>query len=327
MPTTNVSAVTPFTLITGFLGAGKTSLLNRILSGDHGQKLAVIVNEFGEINVESDTIAATTGDGIIEMNNGCVCCTVQEDLLGGLLSLLQQHHDGTLGFTHIVMETTGLARPGPIIQTLAHPSLNPTIALNSIVTLVDAFHGPTQLDDFEEAQAQVGMADHILLNKTDLVEEEHLADFCARLRGINGIAAIVPCKEADVDVAEVLARRSTLPPSLYTEQASSNGHHHLDRVATFIVRVDAPLDHALLQDWFSYLTMRYTERLMRYKGILNLAGRSTRVVLQGVHSLIETHSDRSWGSNEHRETKIVFIGTDLPEQEIRQGLKECIATT
>jgi G3E family GTPase len=324
------SATTPFTIITGFLGAGKTTLLNHVLCGDHGRRLAVIVNEFGAVNIDRQLIARHAGDGVVELTNGCVCCTVREDLRTGIHALLDSRRRGELGFDHIVMETTGLAKVGPIIQTLSSKSLKDAIHLGGVVTVVDASNILTQLDDFDEAGEQIGMADLLLLNKTDLVDEAALSRLTARLSAINGMAQIKRCQRSSVDVANVLklpALRSTDASvfSFDVQSAPGRPHASLDQVRSFVVQLSEPLDQGQVQDWFSYVIMRHTERLLRYKGILNIHGLKSRVILQGVHSLIEVSTDRDWGAGEARKTTLVFIGKDLPEKDIREGLRGCFA--
>ena len=333
---TQIADKIPFTIITGFLGAGKTTLLSRLLAADHGHKLAVIINEFGEVNIDRHLIADQLGDGLLEMNNGCVCCTVQADLLDGLKNLLDQRREGLLHFDHIVMETTGLAKAGPIIQTLEAKALDKELILGGVITLVDAFHAPAQLDEFDEVQEQIGMADLIVLNKIDLVDDKVQAHLTQRLLNMNKGARVTPCQEADVDIAEVLELRSVFATDgdLPTNPAAAAHHHdhdhghehnHLDHVGSFVVRLSEPLDHGRALDWFSYLIMRYTEQLLRYKGILNIKGQSSRLVLQGVHALFEAKAAEEWRPGEKRKTELVFIGIDLPEREIRQGFEDCIA--
>ena len=323
---------TPFTIITGFLGAGKTTLLNHLLSANHGQRLAVIVNEFGAVNIDGQLIARQLGDGLVEMSNGCVCCTVQQDLMIGLQQLLDQRRDGSLGFDHIVLETTGLARAGPIVQTIASAGLKSELHLNGVVTVVDTFHAPAQLDKFDEAQEQIGMADLVLLNKTDLVEADVVRELAARISKINAIASITRCQQAHVDASDLLCKRPLSGNNVNHSSVLSShvhdlehGHSHADHVQTFAIHLSEPLDHGRVQDWLSYLIMRYTEQMLRYKGILNIAGRSSRVVVQGIHAAIEVDTDRDWSPDEIRKTELVFIGKNLPEQEIRQGLQNCVA--
>ena len=327
---TQSAKTTPFTIITGFLGAGKTTLLNHVLCGDHGCRLAVIVNEFGAVNIDSQLIARHVGDGMLELTNGCVCCTVREDLRTGVQDLLKARSNGKLVFEHIVMETTGLAKVGPIIQTLSSKTLKEVIHLGGVVTVVDTANILTQLENFDEAAEQIGMADLLLLNKTDLADEAALTGLTTRLSAINGMAQIIRCRRASIDVANVLnlaAVRSTdaSVTSFDTLSAPGPPHASLDQVCSFVVQLSEPLDQGQVQDWFSYVIMRHTERLLRYKGILNIEGLKSRVVLQGVHGQIEVSADRDWLPGEARKTTVVFIGKDLPEKNIREGLRGCIA--
>ncbi len=322
------ATTTPFTIITGFLGAGKTTLLNQVLTGNHGYRLAVIVNEFGEVNIDSQLLARRAGDGLVELTNGCVCCTVREDLRTGLHDLLKARSTGEFGFDHIVMETTGLAKVGPIVQTLSSKALKDSIHLGGVVTVVDASNILSQLDNFHEPAEQIGMADLLLLNKSDLVDEEALTGLTARLSAINGMAQIKRCQRSSVDVGCVLnlpAVRSTDASvlALGAQNATSSPHASLDQVRSFVVQLTEPLDQGQVQDWFSYVIMRHTERLLRYKGILNIHGLKSRVVLQGIHGQIEVSTDRDWLPGEVRKTTVVFIGNDLPENDIRDGLRRC----
>jgi len=325
---------TPFTIITGFLGAGKTTLLNQLLSTEHGHRLAIIVNEFGAVNIDSQLISRSFSDGMLEMSNGCVCCTVQQDLKDGLRHLLDQREAGRLGFDHIILETTGMAKTGPIVQTIASRDLKSDVHLHTVITVVDALHASAQLDEFEEVQEQIGMADIILLNKTDLVAEDSLGELSARLIKMNAIAHIEHCKHGQVDVAEVLRERSTtknieagpsIPDPNHDPHDHDHEHSHTDTVQTFSVHMSEPLDHGRVQDWLSYLIMRYTEQLLRYKGVLNIAGRGSRVVVQGIHAVVNVTTDRDWGQDEKRKTELVFIGKNLPEHDIRTDLSRCVA--
>jgi len=327
---------TPFTIITGFLGAGKTTLLNHLLSTEHGQKLAIIVNEFGDVNIDSQLIARSLSDGMLEMTNGCVCCTVQQDLMDGLRQLLDQRREGHLGFEHIILETTGMAKTGPIVQTIASRDLKPELHLNAVVTVVDAVHAPTQLGEFDEAQEQVGMADIILLNKTDLVTEDAVHALSTRLCKINALADLKHIQQGHVNVAELLWDRAVAEspdigqrtvPAVHHDHTHTHAddHSHADNVQTFSVKLTEALDHGRVQDWLSFLIMRYTEQLLRYKGILNIAERQSRVVVQGVHAVVDVTSDRDWAEDEKRGTEMVFIGKNLPEHDIRRGLESCVA--
>ena len=326
------AATIPFTIVTGFLGAGKTSLVKHLLQGDHGHRLALIINEFGEVNIDRQLIAVEAWDGILELTNGCVCCAVHEDLLNGLDGLLERRRNGALQFDHVVMETTGLAKAGPIVQTLSGKTLKQHFHLNSVVTVVDAFHLATQLHQYEEAQEQVGTADIILLNKTDLADDSALAALTTRLSDINGLARITRCRDSKVDAGEILAAPISRHTDIWAQKRvaqGARGHTHSfpDRVRSFTISFTEPLDHGRVQDWLSYVIMRYSERLLRYKGILNVHDRSSRIVVQGLHSQIAVTADRDWSTGEQRQTTFVFIGKNLPEAEFRNGLRQCIATT
>ena len=194
----------PFTILTGFLGSGKTTLLNRILKEDHGHRIAVIESEFGEVGVDNDIIES--GDEqIVEMNNGCICCTVRGDLIRILGTLKQKRDQGALKFDRVVIETTGMADPGPVAQTFfTDEEIGNYYLLDSIITLVDAKHAPQQLDEFHEAQEQVGFADRILLSKTDLVSEDDAARLSSRLKGMNPRAPIKPVHMGQIPIADVL---------------------------------------------------------------------------------------------------------------------------
>ena len=323
----------PFTIITGFLGAGKTTLLNRLLVADHGHRLAVIINEFGAVNIDSQFIAENIGDGIVEMTNGCVCCTVREDLMQGLQGLLEQRQNGSLPFDHIVMETTGMAKVGPIVQTLGGREIKSNLALGGIATVVDGYHVAGQLDEFEEVAEQIGMADLILLNKTDLIDEADCDQLKNRLASMNKGAQILLCSESQIDVGELLTLQSnknierTLNSIGSEHHHDHEHHHHSDQVTSFVIRISGPLEHGLVQDWFSYLIMRYTEQLLRYKGHLNIRGRKERLVVQGVHSFFNSTPGRLWQEDETAQTELVFIGKNLPEKEIREGFQNCIASS
>ena len=330
----------PFTIITGFLGAGKTTLLKRLLTAEHGHRLAVIMNEFGEISIDSDLVQDFVDDGILEMKNGCVCCEIREDLVTGITRLLEKRRAGTVDFDHVVMETTGLANPGPIAQTLGEGVLKELVQLDGVVTVVDAYHAPVQMDEYQEIQDQVGVADVIVLNKSDLVDSDNLATLQIRLAGMNTQADIHIVEDCNVAPGPLLqlsehsldkldktshARTSNSPvDNLHHDHEN---HVHLEGVHSISIEVPEPLEHDCLMDWFTFLIIGYSDRLLRYKGILNFKDRDERIVFQGIHSLFEARSDREWRADEERSTRIVFIGRDLPEDEIREGIQGCIAAT
>jgi G3E family GTPase len=316
----------PFTIVTGFLGAGKSTLLNRLLVGDVGRRLALIINELGEIDIDSRLVVDGAASDIVQLTNGCVCCTVRGDLVAGLAGLLRRRDAKEIAFEHIVMETTGLADPGPVVRALVStPGLRERIALDRIVTVVDARHCDAQLDRFEEAQLQVGLADLILLNKVDLVSPRDRERTIRRLRTMNAAAALEPTVQAAIDARRILAGATPAENASAGKAGSDRdegdhaGHHH-DRVTSVALTIERPLDLDRLQGFLSFLIMRYAERLLRYKGILSVRDRGERFVMQGLHDLAELRPDRPWRADEVRRSDIVFIGIDLPEDEIREGL-------
>jgi G3E family GTPase len=316
--------VLPLLLITGFLGAGKTTLLNRLVRSAGGERLAVLVNEFGEINVDADLIASADASGVVRLTNGCVCCSVQGDLVAAIAALLDRRDAGAIEFDRVVLETTGLADPGPILRAAARePALRARLRRAGVVTLVDARHADRQLTQHHEAQRQIGLADLVLLNKTDLVEVDARARLARRLRAINGIAPIHETVQAEFDVAGLLetadgsGRHATPDIVSDCDHDGHEHHHHLDHVSTLSVRSDAAIDLDAFQADLSFLVMRYAERLLRFKGIIAMRGREERFVLQGVHDLVELRPDRRWRPDEPRRTGLVFIGFDLPRREIQ----------
>jgi len=327
----------PFTIITGFLGAGKTTLLKRLLVAEHGHRLAVIMNEFGEISIDSELVQDYVDDGILEMKNGCVCCEIREDLVAGITQLLDKRHAGTVDFDHVVMETTGLANPGPIAQTLGEGVLKELVQLDGVVTVVDAYHAWSQLDEYQEIQDQVGVADVIILNKCDLVDPGDITALQNRLVGMNTQADIHPVEDCNIEPGPLLQLSANSLDKLNkaSHVCTSNGtdvthhdhenHAHLEGINSVSIEIPEPLVHDCLMDWFTFFIIGYSDRLLRYKGILNFKDRDERVVFQGIHSLFEACSDREWRADEKRSTRIVFIGRDLPEDEIRQGIHGCIA--
>jgi len=327
-----------FTIITGFLGAGKTTLLKRLLTTEHGHRLAVIMNEFGEISIDSDIVQDYVDDGILEMKNGCVCCEIREDLVTGITQLLEKRRAGTVDFDRVVMETTGLANPGPIAQTLGEGVLKGLVQIDGVVTVVDAYHALVQMDEYQEIQDQIGVADVIILNKSDLVDPGNLAALKNRLAGMNAQADIFSAENCNVDPGPLLNLSvyslDNLDKALHAHNSNDSaanlyhdheGHAHLEGVSSISIEVPELLAHDCLMDWFTFLIIGYSDRLLRYKGILNFKDHDKRIVFQGIHSLFEARSDREWRAGEQRSTRIVFIGKDLPEDEIRQGILGCIA--
>ena len=322
------SNMVPVTILTGFLGSGKTTLLNRILKEDHGHRIAVIENEFGEIGVDNDIIE--TGDEqIVEMNNGCICCTVRGDLIRILGTLKAKRDDGKLKFDRVVIETTGMADPGPVAQTFfTDEEIGNYYLLDSIITLVDAKHAPKQLDEFHEAQEQVGFADRILLSKTDLVSESEASALSQRLKRMNPRAPIKKVHFGDAPLAEVLDIRGfnlnailELDPEFLTDIH----HEHHDEVESFVFKSDKPFDGQKLEQFLSGMIQVYGPDLLRYKGVLWMKGNPRRVVFQGVHMMMGGDMGKPWGKNEKKGSVMVFIGKKLPKDIFIAGMEECLA--
>jgi G3E family GTPase len=318
----------PVTILTGFLGSGKTTLLNRILKEDHGHRIAVIENEFGEVGVDNDIIE--TGDEqIVEMNNGCICCTVRGDLIRILGSLKEKRRQGALKFDRVVIETTGMADPGPVAQTFfTDEEIGNYYLLDSIITLVDAKHAPRQLDEFREAQEQVGFADRILLSKTDLSAEEEVESLVQRLKRMNPRAPVKKVHFGDAPIAEVLDIRGfnlnailELDPQFLAE----SHHEHHDEVESFVFRSDKPFDGQKLEQFLSGMIQVYGPDLLRYKGVLWMKGNPRRVVFQGVHMMMGGDLGKPWGKGEKKGSVMVFIGKKLPKDLFIAGMEECLA--
>jgi len=318
----------PVTILTGFLGAGKTTLLNRILKEEHGHKIAVIENEFGEVGVDN-AIIEKSDEQIVEMNNGCICCTVRGDLIRILGTLKEKREAGDLKFDRVVIETTGMADPGPVAQTFfTDEEIGNYYLLDSIITLVDAKHAPKQLDEFHEAQEQVGFADRILMSKTDLVPSTEVEQLSQRIRKMNPRAPIKHVHFGNAPIDEVLDIRGfnlnailELDPTFLTDIA----HEHHDEVESFVFRADKPFDGQKLENFLSGMIQVYGPDLLRYKGVLWMKGKKERVVFQGVHMMMGGDIGKPWGKGEKKESVLVFIGKKLPRDLFIAGLQECLA--
>jgi G3E family GTPase len=318
----------PVTILTGFLGAGKTTLLNRILKEDHGHRIAVIENEFGEVGVDSDIIEKSD-EQIVEMNNGCICCTVRGDLIRILAELKEKRDSGSLKFDRVVIETTGMADPGPVAQTFfTDEEIGNYYLLDSILTIVDAKHAPKQLDEFHEAQEQVGFADRILLSKTDLTGEAETNELIQRLKRMNPRAPIKKVHFGNAPLAEVLDIRGfnlnailELDPQFLTDIA----HEHHDEVESFVFESDKPFNGDKLEQFLSGMIQVYGPDLLRYKGVLWMKGNPRRVVFQGVHMMMGGDLGKPWTKAEKKRSILVFIGKKLPKDLFLAGLKECLA--
>ncbi|MDP2817691.1 MAG: GTP-binding protein [Polaromonas sp.] len=323
------SGLVPVTILTGFLGSGKTTLLNHILKAKHGHKIAVIENEFGEAGIDNELLVQDSDEQIVEMNNGCICCTVRGDLVRILGELADKRKSGKLSFDHIVIETTGLADPAPVAQTFfVDDKVMQNYLLDAIVTLVDAKHAPKQLDEHHEAQEQVGFADRVLLTKTDLVDASDVQALRQRLARMNPRAKIGESKNGVAAVDDLLDIRGfNLNAILDIEPDFLNdvSHEHDDDVTSFVFREDQPLDLEKLEDMLGGMVQVYGAQMMRYKGILNVANDPNCIVFQGVHMLMGADTGPAWKPNEQRTSKMVFIGRDLPKDLLLKGLAQCIA--
>jgi G3E family GTPase len=346
----------PATILTGFLGSGKTTLLKRILSEAHGQKIAVIENEFGEENIDSDILVSETKEQIIQMSNGCICCTIREDLREALQLLAAKKRKGLLDFDRVVIETTGLADPGPVAQTFfMDDEIAESYLLDSILTLVDAKHAAQQLNDRQEARRQIGFADQLFISKTDLVAQEETDALIHRLKHMNPRAPVKAVHFGEVGLNEVFDLRGfnlnsklDIDPDFLKEvdehdhdhghehgehcdhpshAAEGHGHHHHhdDDVKSFVFRSERPFDPAKLEDFLGAIVNIYGPKMLRYKGVLSMKGTDRKVIFQGVHQLMGSDLGPQWADGETRNSKMVFIGIDLPKDIFLQGLDQCLS--
>ncbi len=329
MPSVENKDLIPVTILTGFLGAGKTTLLNRILTEQHGERIAVIENEFGEEGVDNDILVEDKDEQIVEMNNGCVCCTVRGDLVRILGDLGAKRKRGELRFDRVIIETTGLANPGPVAQTFfMDEKIHDQYLLDAVVTVVDAKHAGKQLDEHDEARRQVGFADRILLSKTDLVDESKVDELVKRLRAMNPRAPQKKVHMGKADIKELLDIRGfNLNAALEVdpEFLESDRHEHNDEVASFVWKDPRPLNMEKIETFLSLMVQNYGEDLLRYKGVLNVQGEPRRMIFQGVHMLMGGTPGKPWAPGEPRESVMVFIGRKLPRRLFEEGLAYCAA--
>jgi len=346
----------PVTILTGFLGSGKTTLLKRILTEAHGQKIAVIENEFGEENIDNEILVNDTQENIIQMNNGCICCSIREDLRETLQLLAAKKRKGLLDFERVVIETTGLADPGPVAQTFfMDEEIAEQYLLDSILTLVDAKHAPVQLNDRQEARRQVGFADQIFISKSDLVAADEVQALMHRLKHMNPRAPQKAVHFGEVAISEVFdlrgfnlnAKLDIDPdflkadghdhaghdhaegehcdhPSHAPDAGHGHHHHHDDDVKSFVFRSARAFDAAKLEDFLGAIVNIYGPRMLRYKGVLHMQGTERKVIFQGVHQLMGSDLGPAWADGEARSSKMVFIGIDLPKDIFLQGLEQCL---
>ena len=320
----------PVTILTGFLGSGKTTLLNRILTERHGEKIAVIENEFGEVGIDNELLLSGR-EQIVEMNNGCICCTVRGDLIRILGELAYKRSAGALHFDRVMIETTGLADPGPVAQTFfLDEDISQRYLLDAVVTVVDAVHAMNQLDEHEQAQEQVGFADRLLLSKTDLVDSDHIEAVSQRLLQMNPRAPIQAVHFGQMPLADILDIRGfNLNAVLEIEPGFLSGrhHHHNHRITSFVFRAECDFDGDRLQDFLAAIVRVYGVDLLRYQGVLAVDDLPYRVIIQGVHELMGGSGGVRWDEGEERRSVMVFIGRDLPKEIIEHGLSKCLRQT
>jgi G3E family GTPase len=343
----------PVTVLTGYLGAGKTTLLNRILSEPHGKKYAVIVNEFGEIGIDNDLIV-NADEEIFEMNNGCICCTVRGDLVRIIDGLMRRKGK----FDAIIVETTGLADPAPVAQTFfMDENVGAKARLDAVVTVADAKWLKDRLKDAPEAKNQIAFADVILLNKTDLVSKDELADVEGRIRAINPYAKVHKTERSKIAIDQVLDRNAfdldrileIEPDFLEGEDEHDHDHDHHDHhhghdhdhghehhhhglkhyhdedMQSVALKTDRPLNPDKFFPWIQKLVAEDGPKILRCKGILNFKDDPDRFVFQGVHMILDGDHQRPWKDGEARDSRVVFIGRELPEEKIKSGFENCVA--
>jgi G3E family GTPase len=352
----------PVTILTGFLGAGKTTLLKRILTEFHGKRIAVIENEFGPESIDNDLLVQDSQEEIVELSNGCVCCTVRGDLMRTLNDLRLRRQAGELNFERVIIETTGMANPGPVCQTFfMDDDIADYYRLDAVITVVDAKHGMETLDNQEESQKQVGFADRILVSKKDLVSDDEYQALRSRLVRINPRASITPVHFGETDLNTVLDisgfNLNTIldidPDFLADEHPDAahahhhhdhdgecgehcghdhheHGHHdhhhahHNDDIGAFVFRSNKAFDPERLEEFLGGIVQVYGPDLLRYKGILYIKGINRRMLFQGVHMMMGAEPGKPWLSGEKPSTKMVFIGRKLPQDIFTRGLEQCL---
>lgn len=311
----------PVTILTGFLGAGKTTLLNYILKEQHGYKFAIIVNEIGKIGIDGQLVE-NAKEEIVEVSNGCLCCTVRKDLVKGVQNLIKRG-----GFDYLLIETTGIADPGPVAQTFLNiPQLQQHVQLDSIITVVDAEQIERQMLDVDTAREQIVMADFLLINKTDLVDEAHLQKIEAKARELNPHAQLFRTNHSQVNLKELLDmhafdldRKLSVDPEFLNEL--NQRHHH--EVVSFSFEFDRPFIIESFERLVGELSEK--EKVFRSKGFLAIAGNPRRAIFHGVNNRFTIMWDRLWEKDEKRTSQLVFIGKQLHETKIRRELEKCLA--
>jgi G3E family GTPase len=331
----NQDARTPVTLLTGWLGAGKTTLLNRILADPQGHKFAVLVNEFGDIGVD-DRLVTKSKEDVVELSNGCVCCTVRGDLVKTLKNLRRRRPPlfRRREFDWVLIETTGIAEPAPLLRTfLVESDISVAYRVEAVIGMADARNLETALQE-SSAVEQLALADLLILNKTDLVSTEQTVETQQRLQGINAAAPIITAQNANIDVAEILKART--PRGLEDLQnhpgaageygqgdpSTERGHNNMKSIS---LRSEHPLDEMKVQLWLNACATMLQGKLIRYKGFINLYQREERGIMQGVYELYSVDAGEKWHEDELRVTELVFIGRDLDREFLARGLVACHA--
>jgi G3E family GTPase len=328
-------------ILTGFLGAGKTTLLNRMLTADHGRRIAVVVNEFGEVGIDHHLLISSDQQ-VIQMNNGCICCTVRGDLLRSFFELAEHRSK----FDTVIIETTGLAEPAPVAQTLyADERIRSQFELHGVITVVDAKHVAVQLEESAEACEQIAFADLIILNKTDLAAAEELDRVEQQIGQLNKLAPVFRAKNSEIDLNLVFDVEGTDLERRIDAAITDHGdhdhdghddhdhdhhahrhHNHLQNVKTVCIVESGELDGMKLSVWFRSRIAEFGPELLRMKGILNLRGDPDQFLFQGVRMEFEGRPGRPWGIDENRLNRLVFIGRELDQDAITQGFKDCLYT-
>lgn len=323
--TQKVSNRIPATVVTGFLGSGKTTLINRILREEHGKTIAVIVNEFGEISIDGQLIVRDEQAELVEFNNGCLCCTVR----GDLIDTLQRLHQRADKLDGILIETTGLADPAPVASTFfVADEVKNSIRLDAFVTLADAVNLEMNLEQSTQAVEQIAFSDIVLINKIDLVAPERLKAVEAKVRALNPLARIHFTTNAEIEIDQVigvgafdLVQKLDVDPNFLKDHE----HEHDQAVGSFILEESRPIDLNRFSIWLNNIAQARGQDLFRTKGIFNASGFRERIVFQSVRMLTTMRPDRAWSDNEPRMSQFVVIGKNLDRDEFAKGFVQCVA--
>jgi len=316
----------PATIVTGFLGAGKTTLVNHLLAQCGDAYIGIIVNEFGEVGIDGELIVADE-QPLIEITNGCICCTVRKDLSAAVDEMLRR---AGRPIDRLIIETSGLADPAPVLQTfLADPDLLQRVELESVVTVADAHHALTHIDD-DIVREQIAFADVIVLNKTESASPQELECLEQALRALNPAAPLIRTRQAQVPAVELLGnRRFSLANVLAIEplllEDGAHDHEHDASIQSCCIEAEGPLDPVRFNRWVNQTVLRDGARLLRSKGVLHLRGEARQFHVHSVHMLLDARPGRRWRLDEPRRSRMVFIGRELPVDALREGFLECIA--